>query len=228
MKICLFSDIHGNGAAFQSAYKMIVSQQADMNIFLGDLCGYYYDQIEIFYLLSAMPNLIAIKGNHDVIFLKVLEGDEGLRQMYLKRYGYSMENLLDKDTTELAKWLSSLPETYLLEGVNILCCHGSPWDVMEGYVYPDSSLEDFHEQEPNYFFLGHTHYPMYRRIGDKVIVNPGSLGQPRNGGWPTYKVIDPSSKEVVTKEVVYDKAELRRRIDEIGDTNPYLKDILNR
>lgn len=50
MKICVFSDIHGNGPAFRVAYEMIMSEKADINIFLGDLCGYYFDQKEIFFL----------------------------------------------------------------------------------------------------------------------------------------------------------------------------------
>ena len=47
MKICLFSDIHGNGPAFEAAYTKLMGEQADLNIFLGDLCGYYFDELEI-------------------------------------------------------------------------------------------------------------------------------------------------------------------------------------
>lgn len=228
MKICLFSDIHGNGHAFNAAYGMITSEKADINIFLGDLCGYYYDQLDIFDMLRTIPNLGAIKGNHDVIFLNILEGNEDLRKAYLEKYGYSMENLLEKDVTELKEWLSKLPETYSPQDLNVICCHGSPWDVMEGYVYPDSRLDRFLDYPELYFLFGHTHYPMVRRIGDKFIINPGSLGQPRNGGWPTYAVVDCMAETVTFREVLYDKKELIARIDRIGDMNPYLKKVLVR
>ena len=114
MKICVFADIHGNGPAFRVAYDMIISEKADLNVFLGDLCGYYFDQKEIFLVLKTVPNLIAIKGNHDLIFLRIIiNKDEELRQTYLKKYGNSMENLLGGDAEQLNQWLSGLPESYI-------------------------------------------------------------------------------------------------------------------
>ena len=228
MRICLFADIHGNGAAFKAAYGMIVSEKADINIFLGDLCGYYYDQLDIFDMLKTIPNLRAIRGNHDVIFLNILEGNEGLRKTYLEKYGHSMEILLEKDVTELKAWLIKVPETYSPQDLNVICCHGSPWDVIDGYVYPDSPIEEFLKYSPDFFFLGHTHYPMKRSIQEKLIVNPGSLGQARNGGWPTYAVVDYYSQEISIKEVVYDKSDLIKQIDEAGDSKRYLRKILER
>src|SRR5208282_6374838 len=106
MKVCVFSDIHGNGPAFNVACKMIVAEDADINVFLGDLCGYYYDQLEIYDRMAAIPRLLAVKGNHDSVFLSVASGDNELRQKYKQKYGYSMELLLEKDTAELRKWLS--------------------------------------------------------------------------------------------------------------------------
>lgn len=228
MKFCIFSDIHGNSPAFNTAYKMIIAEDADVNIFLGDLCGYYYDQLEIFDKLITIPKLVAIQGNHDSMFLSMINGNNELRQTYRKRYGNSMEYLLNNYTAGFVKWLSELPKSYFLSDIGLSCYHGSPWNVMEGYVYPDSRLEQFHEYSSSCFFLGHTHYSMVRNIGNKLILNPGSLGQPRNGIWPTYAVIDRSSMKVAIKEVVYDKTELVKRIDEIRDDNQYLRKILDR
>jgi len=210
MKICVFSDIHGNGPAFRVAFEMIMSEKADMNLFLGDLCGYYFDQRETFSMLQAIPNLISLKGNHDSIFLRIVNKDEELRQAYVKQYGNSMENLLCEDAGELIQWLSDLPESYLCDSLSLAGYHGSPWSNLEGYVYPDSSLEKFRNYPDSIFVLGHTHYPMVRKVKDKLIVNPGSLGQPRNGGWPSYALIDFPSKQVVFREVSYNKAELLR------------------
>ena len=226
MRICIFSDIHGNGPAFCVAHEMIVSEKADINLFLGDLCGYYFDQKEIFFMLQTIPNLITIKGNHDSIFLRIINKDEELRQAYIKQYGNSMENLLCEDVHELIQWLLDLPESYSCDSLGLAGYHGSPWSNLEGYVYPDSSLDKFNDYPASIFILGHTHYPMVRTIKDKLIVNPGSLGQPRNGGWPTYAVIDYPSKHVTFKEVPYNKAELLRRIDELDSNNKYLKNIL--
>lgn len=228
MRICVFSDIHGNGPAFRVAYDMIISEKADLNIFLGDLCGYYFDQKEIFFMLQTIPNLIALKGNHDLIFLRIINKDEELRQAYLKKYGNSMENLLTQDTGELNQWLSGLPESYIHANSGLAFYHGSPWDSLDGYVYPDSSLEKFLDYPDSLFILGHTHYPMIRTIDDKLIVNPGSLGQPRNGSWPTYAVIDYPSNKVIFREVSYNKSELSEQIDKLDGSNEYLKKVLYR
>ena len=228
MRICVFADIHGNGPAFRVAYDMIISEKADFNVFLGDLCGYYFDQQQIYEMILSLPNLIALQGNHDQIFLKVVQGNEALRRDYLRKYGSSIEYLLGDDNPELRLWLSTLPESYSITTLGLTCHHGSPWDYLDGYVYPDSPLEKFLDYPRSLFVLGHTHYPMVRTIDDKLIVNPGSLGQPRNGGLPTYAIIDCPSKKVIFREIFYDKTDLIRQIDKLDGNNEYLKKILYR
>lgn len=228
MKICVFADIHGNGPAFHVAYDMIISEKADLNIFLGDLCGYYFDQKQIYEMILSLPHLVALQGNHDQIFLKVVQGDDGLRSDYLRKYGSSLEYLLEDDDPDLRQWLSALPESYSSETLGLACYHGSPWNPMEGYVYPDSTIEKFLDHSASFFFLGHTHYPMVKTINNKLIVNPGSLGQPRHGGWPTYAVINFQSEKVIFREVSYDKSELVRQINKLDISNQYLKKILFR
>jgi putative phosphoesterase len=228
LKICVFSDIHGNGAAFESAYKMILSEHAEFNIFLGDLCGYYYDQNKIFDMLMTIPNLIAVLGNHDSMFLSIIEGDNELRKTYIEKYGHSMEFLFRSNFSDIKEWLSKLTETYTFHDASFACYHGSPEDTLNGYVYPDSSLDDFIGYPAKFFLLGHTHYPMKRKILGKLIVNPGSLGQPRHGGLPTYAVLSPFSGEVSLKEVTYDNSSLLKQIHEAGDYDLYLREILDR
>jgi|GEM_PF-251581 len=228
MKFCIFSDIHGNGPAFKVAYPMIMNEKADINIFLGDLCGYYFDQNSIFDMIQSIPNLVAVLGNHDSYFLRVVDGDKSLKNDYCKKYGTSIDRLLDSSPTELVKWFTRLPQNYMLRELGISTYHGSPWDTIEGYVYPDSLLEGFLDYDASVFFLGHTHYPMVKNVNNKMIVNPGSLGQPRNGGWPTYAVFDYDSKKVSYREVNYDKNELLHKLQEIGDDNQYLRFVLNR
>jgi len=226
MKICIFADIHGNGPAFKSAYEMITKEDADLNIFLGDICGYYFDQQQIYEMLSSLPNLIAIKGNHDQMFLELLWGDDTSRKDYRIKYGNSIERLIADGSSDLREWLLKLPESYYSPKLGLGCYHASPWGSMEGYVYPDSSLKKFLDYEPTIFILGHTHYPMVRTISDKLIVNPGSLGQPRNSALPTYAIIDFPSKKVTFREVSYDNAELIKQIDKFGSNKEYLKNFL--
>jgi predicted phosphodiesterase len=225
MRICVFSDIHGNGPAFRNALKMIKKEGADLNIFLGDLCGYYFDQEEIWQEIITLPSLVACIGNHDRIFLKILEGDEVLRKDYRERYGHSLEYLLEERNNDMIMWFSEIPQSYVCPSYQFAAFHGAPWDPMEGYVYPDSQPGKFLDESASIFFLGHTHYPMEKIVGNKLVINPGSLGQPRNGGWPTYAVVDLSTREVLFRKVPYDKAKLMKQIDE-RDSNPYLKTVL--
>jgi putative phosphoesterase len=228
MKICIFSDIHGNGPAFWRAYKMMIKEKADIYVFLGDLCGYYFDQIPIFDALNTLPNLVCVKGNHDESFLKIREGDLQLASIYKERYGSSIEHLMCQETTELVQWLSRLPDSLFIKEFNILICHGSPSNFIDGYIYPDSNLDDFVGYSADFFFLGHTHYPMCRKIGEKVVLNPGSLGQPRNGDWPTYATIELPEKRVAFEKISYCKTDLLDQIERIGEENSYIKDVIKR
>jgi len=228
MKVCVFSDIHGNGPAFNAALCGIISEKADINVFLGDLCGYYYDQLEIFLLLQTIPNLIALKGNHDSLFLDIYHGDNNARRNYLRRYGKSMEQLLMSECYELAAWLSNLPDSLILNNESVHLCHGSPWSPADGYIYPDTTLDRFESEDASVFLLGHTHYPMHRKTGRKIIINPGSLGQPRHGGWPTYALVELPLGSVEFREVRYNIDPLYCQIDEVMENNPYLKEVLRR
>ena len=228
MKICIFSDIHGNQIAFQTAFSKIINEKADLNIFLGDLCGYYFEEIMVFEQLRDIPNLVALKGNHDDFFLRAAAGEEQKVQWYFKKYGSSLMRFLKKDHREVVVWLNMRPNYIYLEDLDVVCCHASPWDPLNGYVYPDSDLERFRNFSPSVFLLGHTHYPMHRTFAGKTIINPGSLGQPRDGNWPTYAVLDLDNKHVRFEEIHYDKQQLIQALDLMQDENPYLKDILLR
>lgn len=227
MRVCVFSDIHGNGPAFRAAYPVICEVGADRNIFLGDLCGYYFDQLEIFRTLKKTPNLVAIRGNHDQMFLDMLDGNEYLRRDYLKRYGSSMENLLASDYGELAEWLSVLPLAVENLDEEMTCVHGSPENNLEGYVYPDTAIDSL-AIAGKYLLAGHTHYKMHRSLKNAHIINPGSLGQPRDGSWPSFAVIETSLSTVHFAQVQYDKGEVKKQLTSRNEKNRYLGEILHR
>ena len=228
MKICLFSDIHGNGPAFEAACGKLLDERADLNIFLGDLCGYYFDELEVYQELIRMPNLIALRGNHDNMFIAAAEGNEDIKDAYIARYGSSITKFLRKVFHPLVAWLKTRPEVYMREDLDLACYHGSPMDHSGGYIYPDTGLDAIRDEQRSNIFLGHTHYPMCRFDGAKLVVNPGSLGQPRQNGWPTYAVITLPERKVEFKEIMYDVDALISRIEKNGEMNSYLKDVLLR
>ena len=124
------------------------------------------------------------------------------------------------------------PLSLELDGRRILLCHGAPHDP-DFYLYPDSDLLPVASPalaDYDLVVTGHTHYPMRRRLGEKtLLVNPGSVGQPRNripgAHWALY---DTESGEVAFFCEHYDyeplQTEARKRHPEL----PYLADVLGR
>lgn len=228
MKICVFSDIHGNLSAFEAAYPLIMKESADLNLFLGDLCGYYFDEISVWHRLLDVPRLVALRGNHDEMFIQAADGDIRVQEEYRLKYGPAVDLFLNKKHTDIITWIKKLPSSW--EGLKAICAayHGSPWKALDEYIYPDVSLERFKNLQYLWVFLGHTHYPMDRSEDSVRVVNPGSLGQPRNNRWPSFAVVDLTMQSVEVKHFQYDVDSLLRIIHGHGDVNPYLKEVLQR
>lgn len=135
---------------------------------------------------------------------------------------------MNSDFTELVSWLDGLPESWSLPEYGICAYHGSPQSKLEGYVYPDSDLNGFLDYGDSKFILGHTHYRMERTIWTKSIVNPGSLGQPRDGGWPSYAVLDLPGERIEFKEIPYDREGFIEQVKKKDQSKTYLVDVLLR
>ncbi|HLP59794.1 MAG TPA: metallophosphoesterase family protein [Candidatus Deferrimicrobium sp.] len=227
MKIGIFGDIHGNRYAFEKIYEHLKKESCDMHLFLGDVCGYYYQQNEIIDILREIPNLRAVAGNHEATFLAALE-DAKLLKSYAQNFGRSFELLKENITTANLEFLKSLPAECLMPAYNIAAYHGSPWKPLAEYIYPDSPLERFEELSFTTVFLGHTHYPMDRTWRNTRIINPGSAGQPRNGDWPSYALYNVKTKKAEIKYITYDVASLIRDIENMKENKPYLIEVLQR
>jgi len=227
MRFAVFSDIHGNIFAFEKAYDAIKREKCDVHLCLGDLCGYYYFPEEVIALMRTLPNLTALQGNHDRMFLTALN-DGLVLENYTRTYGRAFEFLKAEISTETVDYLRSLPHEYRLPEVGVAGFHGSPWNPISEYIYPDADLSRFDDLDYKVVFMGHTHYTMNARRGGLRIVNPGSVGQPRDGGLPSFAVYDSVTGVVEIKHVAYDVGlmidEIRRREDE----NSYLIEVLER
>lgn len=227
MKIGVFADIHGNGFAFESIYESFKKESCDRVFFLGDLCGYYYDQNRIVEILNRIPNLTSILGNHDSLFLEALDNPD-LAKSYLARYGKSVEFLMESITPESMEFLKKLPVSFTDNDLEIAAYHGSPWDPLGEYVYPDSVQARYDELPFKLVFLGHTHYPMDIQREKIRIINPGSAGQPRDGGWPSYAIYDDDSRSLEIKRIPFHVDALVADIQNRHESNRYLIDVLGR
>jgi putative phosphoesterase len=226
MKVAVFSDIHGNIYSFESIYQEIKKECCDMHLFLGDVCGYYYFQSEVIDILMQMPNLEAITGNHDRIFLKALEDDQVMDD-YTRTFGHSMRFLKESISIRHLEFLQGLPIQYHNPEHGIAAFHGSPWNPIHQYIYPDSTMDRFDELPFKVVFLGHTHRAMDIKRQRINIVNPGSAGQPRDGGWPSYAIYDTDDQSVQLKRVKYNVEAMISEINKRNDHQYLIEGLKN-
>jgi putative phosphoesterase len=184
MNVGIVSDIHCNAAGLLRAFDLM--GEVDELICLGDSIYEYRFSNEVVRLLRERDAQV-ILGNHEEGFF----GPHGVRAR--SRDG------IDRD---LADWLAAQPHRRRLEtsGKTLLLVHSTPWEPRGTYVYPESGLlTRFGEAEADIVLYGHTHRQMVRRIGQVLVVNPGSTGEardPRNGGMLSCAVLDTETEEV--------------------------------
>lgn len=164
MKIALFSDIHANLPALEAFFTDIEKHQPDTIYCLGDLVGYNIWPNEIIAAIRKR-GIATLAGNHDQ-----------------KTKGYAYELVL----AENRSYLNTLPAHIKLEyqNLNIVLAHGSTRSINE-YVLEDTDenyvLEMMAEAKADVLCVGHSHLPYHRIIGDKHVINIGSIGKPKDG-----------------------------------------------
>ena len=227
MKVAIFSDIYGNKYALEEALIKMNEIEIDIHIFCGDAVGYYYYHNEVIEILRNMNNIFCVLGNHDQMFIDIIDKKKDTKS-YFEKYGSSIEQFLKSATKENIEFLRSLPEVrdILIDDLKIKIIHGSPWNPIKGYVYPNSDFNRYSDFDFDYIFQGHTHYPMKIKQGKCEIINPGSIGQPRDGGFPSFVVFDTSTKLFEFKSFKYDINQLSEDIQRVGGEPSYLSNIL--
>ncbi len=184
MRIGVVSDIHCNLDNFVCALEEM--GQVDAILCAGDAV-YQYRFSNPIYDIIRKRGIHSVIGNHESIILSW----QGQR---LRSSGaIHPENLA---------FLERLPTTLRLDldGKRILMTHGSPWEPTYDYLLAgDRRLKRLAELGVDIVVLGHTHYPLVLREGPVLIVNPGSLEEPRDpryGMKPTYAIVDTETESV--------------------------------
>lgn len=193
MKIGVLSDIHGNLRALEAILRTFQLRSVEKIICLGDMIGYYHHSLEVLNLLMKV-NVISILGNHEAYLLGYLNCSPEKWQAYF------LDPIKENASPKHLEWLSALSKSLEIDinGRHIAFFHGSPWDPLEEYIYPDSNkFDDFATLHWDYIFLGHTHYPMFKQVSNVNIINPGSCGQPRDGDLRASAAIFDSEKEQI-------------------------------
>lgn len=205
MRIAVFSDIHGNESAFFNAIKSVEQKNIEHIYICGDICGYYFGHNQIIDYLRNNPNIKCIMGNHDKLCLDLIDGIEDIKNVN-SLYSYSFKNILSTISEENKQYLRSLKNqiTLNIDNIKIGIYHANPFDYMYEYFYPDSDFTSYNELDYDYIFQGHTHYRMKKTVDNLTIINPGAIGQPRDGLPPSYVLFDTNSKTIEYVDVNYD------------------------
>ncbi len=191
-RIAVISDIHSNLQALTAVWQRIDDLGIDAVFCLGDIVGYGARPVECLQMVRER-GATCVQGNHDAL---VADGALSLDfNIYSLAAVEHNRNLL---SAESLQWLAELPTTYRLDA-QALFVHGAPDDRDRYLVYLDD-LQEASEQlmrkdGPGVCFFGHTHHPVvfdgqsFERVKQKTLflepnqrnlVNPGSVGQPRD------------------------------------------------
>lgn len=228
MRIAVLSDIHSNLVALDAV--LAHAAPVDAVWHLGDVVGYGPDPDGVVARLIEV-GAIGVRGNHDAA---AIGGPE--IEWFNPEARAAAEWTRDTIDGTTRAWLSALPERHVADQLTLV--HGSPRDPIREYVStPDVALENLAVLETPYGLNGHTHVPVAfclapddsMRIvepgdggtlgldGQRALINPGSVGQPRDGDPDaSYLILDPETATVTWHRVPYDVAVVQAAIRAAG------------
>jgi protein phosphatase len=177
MKIVIVSDLHGNFDALSA-----LPECGDELWVLGDLVNYGPQPSEVVDFVRAHAAVV-VRGNHDnAVGFNV---DPRCNPRYRAMASATMQFSTAELGKEAKEFLRGLPQTKTLEsnGKRFMLCHAIPSDPLYGYCSEASDRwqQEVQAIEADYLLAGHTHTPFIKRVGQTIVVNPGSLGQPKTG-----------------------------------------------
>jgi protein phosphatase len=183
MRVLLFADVHANWEALLALQR--AEPQPDAVLFAGDAAGYGPDPVNCVRWLWANASL-AVRGNHDEAVLggPCLGAPPELNEAAQETLAYARGQLSSNDLAGVRRW--PLTKSGVWGGTRFFLAHGTPLDPVGGKVNVATAREAelealFGAVSADVIVVGHTHLPAIRRFGQRWIVNPGSLGQPRYG-----------------------------------------------
>ncbi len=211
MKILLLADIHANWPALSA-----IDESFDVCLFLGDAVDYATDPVPCVEWIRKNASY-CVRGNHDhSVAQRVAVRPKGtFRRMAAAMRDQHFKVLTDEHLT----WLAQLPVTqYLTIGDHsFLLVHATPRDPMDEYL---ANVKDDWEQRlehvnVDFVCVGHTHMPMDLQLKSTRVINPGSVGQPRDGdARAAYAVIEDGQVEF--RRVDYDIDRTIHHMEESG------------
>ncbi len=225
MRILVISDIHGNLTALEAV--LAEAGEVDTVWCLGDVVGYGPDPNQSIARLQELPNFICLLGNHDAAAIGQIP-IHGFNPEARAAIVWTQSVL----EPESATFLKSLTQTASIDKVTL--AHGSPRNpILEYLLDTRTATENFEFFNTDFCFVGHSHLPLAFSLTDgqylsqlsvppvnqpipllpRIIVNPGSVGQPRDRDpRASFAIFDTENDTWQNQRVEYDIAAVQERM----------------
>lgn len=250
VRTAILSDVHANLEALNAVLEDLGSRNVDRFICLGDILGYGPDPVACVDLIAEKCEW-SLMGNHDfgALYEPTNFNVAAEQAAYWTRTQFEAESDSEKAR---ARWefLGRLRVRVIFED-KFLCVHGTPRRPINEYLFPEDAInspvkmQQIFDRIETYALVGHTHWPgvftdepdFYRPddLGDayafndheKAIINPGSVGQPRDSDpRASYAVLDHDAGKVEFYRVEYDVDKVVSKIHTIPELTDWLGDRL--
>jgi diadenosine tetraphosphatase ApaH/serine/threonine PP2A family protein phosphatase len=230
----VLTDIHANLEALDACLADARVRQYDQTLVLGDLVGYGADPNAVIKQVLALAPLAIVRGNHDKIACGIEQAD-GFNAIAKSAARWTLD-VLDPG---YRKWLAALPQGPHAVDDLVEICHGSPFDE-DAYIFDElDAVRALKTSSRPVCLFGHTHYPvafqlsaesfdsfspppgavsrLQLHVGSTYLVNPGSVGQPRDGDpRAAYGIVDTTQHCVELFRVVYPVEEAQAKVIKAG------------
>jgi diadenosine tetraphosphatase ApaH/serine/threonine PP2A family protein phosphatase len=227
MRVAVLSDIHSNLPALEAVLAALRPFDAVWQ--LGDIVGYGPEPNEVVTALQAI-GAGGVRGNHDSAALGLIDAD-AFNDDARDAVEWTSASITESTRT----WLSGLPELATQEDFTLV--HGSPRDPTWEYIYSvPVARANFGAFTTTHCLVGHTHVPLVFRFDDgrietlqpshgshlalderRMIINPGSVGQPRDGDPRACgMLLDTETNVLEWHRVAYPVATTQQRMREAG------------
>jgi predicted phosphodiesterase len=230
MRVLVISDVHANRTALEAV--LADAGEVDATWCLGDLVGYGPDPEASVEIIRSIPNLTCIKGNHDAAALDssnlAIFNADARRSLTWTRSQLSERSL---------EFLKNLPGV-LVERSDVSLVHGSPRDPIWEYILNTVTARyNFGAFTTRWCCVGHSHLQCLFELDEKkdlvdlviappgkphdlshrAILNPGSVGQPRDRNpMAAYAIYRPKNHSWEPRRVAYDIPSVQARIRAAG------------
>ena len=221
MRYLVLTDIHANLEALDACLADARARTFDQTLVLGDLVGYGGDPNAVVERIQSLNPAAIVRGNHDKVACG-LEQAEGFNAVAKSAAKWTLDVL----TPAYREWLAALPEGPIEVDEVVEICHGSPFDE-DAYIFDElDAVRALKVSNRPLCLFGHTHYPVTFQLsaesfdsvgsasapqmqvqmkpGCKYLINPGSVGQPRDGDpRAAYAIVDTKLRRVELYRTTY-------------------------